>query len=162
MKSGNKFDEKAILRVLIELESGRSTQEKICRKYGISESTLSDWKSEYAGLESSFESLTKTSGTSRVDTYLIVLVLLAVFGGLFLRDRLNPGLEHVVTGSLGVVVGIVILWWLYREAAGGRAGFNRLQVSRHERPIFFWFLISLWTVSGLAFTIAAAWYALGI
>lgn len=45
-----RYSEEQIIRVLKEAEAGAKTPD-ICRKYGISNATLYNWKTKYGGLE---------------------------------------------------------------------------------------------------------------
>ena len=47
-----RFTESHIVRILKEVEGGRSTKD-VCREYGMSETTYYNWKAKYAGMESS-------------------------------------------------------------------------------------------------------------
>ena len=47
-----RFSEHQILRVLKEVEGGRTVKE-ICREYGISDTTYYNWKAKYGGMEAS-------------------------------------------------------------------------------------------------------------
>lgn len=46
----SRFTESQIVRVLKEVEGGRTVGE-VCREYGISDATYSNWKSKYGGME---------------------------------------------------------------------------------------------------------------
>ena len=46
---GKRFKEEQIIAVLKEAEAGISVQE-LCRKYGMSDGTLYNWKAKYGGL----------------------------------------------------------------------------------------------------------------
>ena len=46
----SRFSEEQIIGILREQESGASTTE-VCRKHGISDATLYQWKARYGGLE---------------------------------------------------------------------------------------------------------------
>ena len=47
-----RFSESQIIKVLKEVESGRTAVE-VCREYGISNATYYKWKSKYGGMEMS-------------------------------------------------------------------------------------------------------------
>ena len=47
-----RFTESQIVRILKEVESGRSVKD-ICREYGMSEATYYNWKAKYGGMEAS-------------------------------------------------------------------------------------------------------------
>lgn len=49
-KSGKRYSETEILKILRELEAGERIVE-LSRKYGVSEPTIHRWKSKYGGLE---------------------------------------------------------------------------------------------------------------
>ena len=44
-----RFTETQIVKILKEVEAGRTAQE-VCREYGISNATYYQWKSKYAGM----------------------------------------------------------------------------------------------------------------
>lgn len=46
----SKFTESQIVRVLKEVEGGRTVVE-VCREYGISDATYYNWKAKYGGME---------------------------------------------------------------------------------------------------------------
>jgi len=46
---GKRFKEEQIIAVLKEAQAGISVQE-LCRKYGISDGTIYNWKAKYGGL----------------------------------------------------------------------------------------------------------------
>lgn len=46
----SKFTESQIVRVLKEVEGGRTVVE-VCRKHGISDATYYNWKAKYGGME---------------------------------------------------------------------------------------------------------------
>ena len=46
----SRFTEPQIVRVLKEVEAGRTVSE-VCREYGISDATYYNWKSKYGGME---------------------------------------------------------------------------------------------------------------
>lgn len=46
---GKRFSEEQIIAVLKESEAGAKTKE-LCRRHGISEATLYNWKAKYAGM----------------------------------------------------------------------------------------------------------------
>ena len=48
----SRFSEHQILRILKEVECGRTTKE-VCREYGISDATYYNWKARYGGMEAS-------------------------------------------------------------------------------------------------------------
>jgi len=48
--STKRYSEEQIIKVLKEVESGTPVAE-FCRKYGISEPTIYNWKAKYGGLE---------------------------------------------------------------------------------------------------------------
>lgn len=45
----SRFSETQIVKILGEVESGRSTQD-VCREYGISPATFYNWKRKYGGM----------------------------------------------------------------------------------------------------------------
>jgi putative transposase len=45
-----RYSEEQIIRVLQEVESGRTVKE-VCREHGIAENTYYRWKSKYGGME---------------------------------------------------------------------------------------------------------------
>lgn len=49
-KTGKRYTEEQILRILDELKAGKSTEE-LCRTYGVSQSTLYRWKSQYGEID---------------------------------------------------------------------------------------------------------------
>jgi putative transposase len=49
MMKGKRFSEDQIIAVLKESEAGAKTKE-LCRRHGISEATLYNWKAKYAGM----------------------------------------------------------------------------------------------------------------
>ena len=49
---GRRFTEDQIIAVLKESEAGAKTKD-LCRRHGISEATLYNWKAKYAGMTSS-------------------------------------------------------------------------------------------------------------
>ena len=48
----SRFSEEQIVTILKESEAGLGTKE-LCRKYGISDATLYNWRSKYGGMNSS-------------------------------------------------------------------------------------------------------------
>jgi putative transposase len=46
---GKRFSEEQIIAVLKESEAGAKTKD-VCRRHGISEATLYNWKAKYAGM----------------------------------------------------------------------------------------------------------------
>ena len=48
----SKFSEEQVVRILQEVESGKSVRE-VCRSHCVSEATLYVWRRKYAGLETS-------------------------------------------------------------------------------------------------------------
>ena len=48
--SKKRYTEEQIIRILKEAETGVKTTD-LCRKYGISEGTLYNWKAKYGGME---------------------------------------------------------------------------------------------------------------
>jgi putative transposase len=48
----SRFSEEKIIAVLKQAEAGMKTQE-LCRKHGISQATLYNWKAKYGGMEPS-------------------------------------------------------------------------------------------------------------
>jgi putative transposase len=46
---GKRFSEEQIIAVLKESEAGAKTKD-VCRRHGISEATLYNWKTKYAGM----------------------------------------------------------------------------------------------------------------
>jgi len=48
----SKFSEHQIVRILKEVESGRTVKE-VCREYGFSDATYYNWKAKYGGMEAS-------------------------------------------------------------------------------------------------------------
>ena len=48
----SKFSEHQIVRILKEVEGGRTVKE-ICREYGFSDATYYNWKAKYGGMEAS-------------------------------------------------------------------------------------------------------------
>ena len=51
MRKG-RFSESQIVRILKEVEGGRTATE-VCREYGVSSATYYKWKSKYGGMEAS-------------------------------------------------------------------------------------------------------------
>ena len=49
-KSGKRYSEEKIIKVLQEVEHGRSITE-VCREHGISDQTFRNWKKRYGGME---------------------------------------------------------------------------------------------------------------
>jgi len=47
-----RFSESQIVRILKEVEAGRTAQE-VCREYGVSGAAFYKWKSKYGGMEAS-------------------------------------------------------------------------------------------------------------
>jgi len=47
-----RFSESQIVKILKEVEAGRTAKE-VCREYGISSATYYKWKSKYGGMEAS-------------------------------------------------------------------------------------------------------------
>ena len=47
---GKRYNEAQILRILKEVEGGKSIAE-VCREYGVSEGTIYRWRSRYGGME---------------------------------------------------------------------------------------------------------------
>ena len=47
-----RFTEQQIIRVLKQVEGGRSVQD-VCREYGVSQATYYNWKAKYGGMEAS-------------------------------------------------------------------------------------------------------------
>ena len=47
-----RFTEQQIIKVLKQLEGGRSVQD-VCREYGVSQATYYNWKAKYGGMEAS-------------------------------------------------------------------------------------------------------------
>jgi putative transposase len=47
---GKRYTEEQIIRILKEVESGRSVSE-VCRAHGVSEQTVYRWRNKYGGLE---------------------------------------------------------------------------------------------------------------
>ena len=47
---GTRFTEEQIIRVLKELEGGAPIKE-ICRKHGVSDGTIYNWKAKFGGME---------------------------------------------------------------------------------------------------------------
>lgn len=47
-----RFTEQQIIKVLKQVEGGRSVQE-VCREFGVSPGTYYNWKSKYGGMEAS-------------------------------------------------------------------------------------------------------------
>lgn len=47
-----RFTESQIVRILKEVEAGRTVQE-VCREYGVSRAAYYKWKSKYGGMEAS-------------------------------------------------------------------------------------------------------------
>jgi len=48
----SRFTETQIVKILKEVEGGRQVKE-VCREYGVSDATYSNWKSKYGGMEAS-------------------------------------------------------------------------------------------------------------
>ncbi len=48
----SRFSEHQIVRILKEVESGRTVKE-VCREYGFSDATYYKWKAKYGGMEAS-------------------------------------------------------------------------------------------------------------
>ena len=48
----SKFSPSKIVKILREYEAGKTASE-VCREYGISQSTLYNWKKKYGGMEAS-------------------------------------------------------------------------------------------------------------
>lgn len=48
----SKFSEHQIVRILKEVEGGRTVKE-VCREYGFSDATYYNWKAKYGGMEAS-------------------------------------------------------------------------------------------------------------
>ena len=48
----SRFTESQIVRILKEVEGGRTATE-VCREYGVSSATYYKWKSKYGGMEAS-------------------------------------------------------------------------------------------------------------
>lgn len=48
----SKYSEHQIVRILKEVESGRTVKE-VCREYGFSDATYYNWKAKYGGMEAS-------------------------------------------------------------------------------------------------------------
>jgi len=46
---GKRYTEEQIIRILKEVESGSSVSE-VCRKHGVSEQSVYNWRSKYAGM----------------------------------------------------------------------------------------------------------------
>ncbi len=46
----SRYSEEQIIRVLQEVESGRTVKE-VCREYGVATATYYNWKSKYGGME---------------------------------------------------------------------------------------------------------------
>ncbi len=46
----SRFSEHQIVRILKEVESGRTVKE-VCREYGFSDATYYNWKAKYGGME---------------------------------------------------------------------------------------------------------------
>ena len=46
----SKFSEHQIVRILKEVEGGRTVKE-VCREYGFSDATYYNWKAKYGGME---------------------------------------------------------------------------------------------------------------
>ena len=49
-RRGKRHSEEQIVRILREIEMGRSIAE-VCREYGISDQTYRNWKNKYGGME---------------------------------------------------------------------------------------------------------------
>ncbi|NJL55353.1 transposase, partial [bacterium] len=49
-KTGKRYTEEQIIRILDELKSGK-TVEEICRTYGVAQSTLYRWKNQYGEMD---------------------------------------------------------------------------------------------------------------
>ena len=47
-----RFTEQQIIKVLKQVEGGRSLQD-VCREYGVSQATYYNWKAKYGGMEAS-------------------------------------------------------------------------------------------------------------
>ena len=47
-----RFTEQQIIKVLKQVEGGRSVQD-VCREYGVSQATYYNWKAKYGGMEAS-------------------------------------------------------------------------------------------------------------
>ena len=48
----SKYSEHQIVRILKEVEGGRTVRE-VCREYGFSDATYYNWKAKYGGMEAS-------------------------------------------------------------------------------------------------------------
>jgi putative transposase len=48
----SKYSEHQIVRILKEVEGGRTVKE-VCREYGFSDATYYNWKAKYGGMEAS-------------------------------------------------------------------------------------------------------------
>lgn len=46
----SRYSEEQIIRVLLEVESGRTVKE-VCREYGIANQTYYSWKAKYGGMD---------------------------------------------------------------------------------------------------------------
>lgn len=49
-KTGKRYTEEQIIRILGELKAGKTTEE-LCRTYGVAQSTLYRWKNQYGGMD---------------------------------------------------------------------------------------------------------------
>ena len=49
-KTGKRYTEEQIIRILDELKNGK-TAEEVCRMYGVAQSTLYRWKSQYGEMD---------------------------------------------------------------------------------------------------------------
>lgn len=49
-KTGKRYTEEQIIRILDELKNGKSAEE-VCRTYGVAQSTLYRWKSQYGEMD---------------------------------------------------------------------------------------------------------------
>lgn len=47
---GKRYSEKQIIRILKEVEGGKSVSQ-VCREYGVSEQSVYRWRSKYAGMD---------------------------------------------------------------------------------------------------------------
>lgn len=47
---GKRYSEEQIIRILKEVESGKSVAQ-VCRKYGVSEQSVYRWRTKYAGMD---------------------------------------------------------------------------------------------------------------
>ncbi len=47
----SRFTEEQIIRILKENEAGTTTMRELCRRHGISQSTFSNWRAKFGGMQ---------------------------------------------------------------------------------------------------------------